>query len=203
MLLSKSGAVKALKAAYRKGYQIMPGNPVMTIGTRSWVARVYTQDLPKEVSLLLVEQAGYIPNACELIRQGKHNQTMIREEMARAEAELNGYILDAKPLRRLPVVYRDKWRIYLDEVGHGWAYDEELLDIVDKDVTTETGVLGWGAAVISHSPEVLVVLPAILSDEDEEAVQAIAGIYKERRKQPEPEQEPETMSLWEDDEDLA
>lgn len=199
MLLSKSGAVKAIKAAYRKGYQIMPGNPVLTIGARSWVARVYIQDLPKEVSMLLVEQAGYIPSACELIKHGQHNQAMLREEMARAEAELNGYILDAKPLRRLPVVYRDKWRLYLDEQGKGWAYDEDLLAILEPDIPVECGVMSWGAAVFSRGGEALVVLPAILSDEDEEAVQAITGIYRDKRELEQPETEPENMCLWEDE----
>ena len=198
-MFNKTGAVKALKQAYKKGYQLIPGSALLTIGTQKWVARVYIQDIPKEVSLLLVEQAGYLPTRCEFIKEHALNQLMLSDETERAQQELNGYIMDAKSMCRLPVTLRDRWQLYRDADGACWAFDKDLLAIMEERPLMETAVTSWGAGVWMHGNEALVVLPALLGDKDHETVQKIADLFKDAEPM-EPDEEPKTMCLWEEDE---
>ena len=78
MVIHEAGAVKALNAAYKKGYEIAPmKDGRIGIYTEYWELEIPMRDLPLKVSQTLVEHLGNIPVAPEFCRKGHANQMMM------------------------------------------------------------------------------------------------------------------------------
>lgn len=170
MLFKESGLLKALKAAHRVGYEIIPDGERVTICTKNWAINADRADLPLKASLALVEHAGYMPNAPIKVCGGTANQTVFADlakvRMSEVDTGSGG---EWQPMKRLPITYKDRWKLFISQEHEVFAFDEEILDVLDTDMVAPTAMLRTGyvpAGVFELGGNYLMAAPGKFSAED-------------------------------------
>ncbi len=213
-MISEKGLCKILKSAYKQGgYTIIPQmlresgpagswrrNTIILNGA-TWAVRCLTVDLPGKASVQIVEDAGYLPVEAVNIQKGAPNQ-LVLEEVAGTRCEmLEEQSAGKLRMRKIPVIFRERWQLYQTERGDVFAFDTELLKLIDFDEVeplsymTANGHLGmW-----FHGDSAVYLAPGHFSKANEEKILYIAGFDWEN--QIDTEDPVANVSLFDEDED--
>jgi len=177
-MLEKKGLCKVLKNTYARGYEYVPEGHMVTINGRSWAIQCDSFDLPVEASAQIVENIGYIPTNAMLVQKGESNQDLMADAIQiRMDffKNSNGELVEMK---KIPVIFRDRWQLYQTEEGKVYGFDTEIMRIIDFKIAepytfmAPTGTMGaWtfcGVAVF--------IAPGRFSKEDTAKLYHIAGL---------------------------
>ena len=190
-MISEKGLCKILKSAYKQGgYTIIPQmlresgpagswrrNTIILNGA-TWAVRCLTVDLPGKASVQIVEDAGYLPVEAVNIQKGAPNQ-LVLEEVAGTRCEmLEEQSAGKLRMRKIPVIFRERWQLYQTERGDVFAFDTELLKLIDfKEVSPECRITPHGnMAMFLWGDEMVFLAPGRFSRENEEKILYIAGM---------------------------
>lgn len=198
-MLEKKGLCKVLKSTYTRGYEYVPEGRMVTINGRSWAVQCDTRDIPVEASVQIVENVGYMPVGAILVQKGEPNQ-MIMEDAARIRIDFfkdeSGEMVTMK---KIPVIYRDRWQLYQTERGEVYGFDTEIMRIIDFKAAepyiymAASGTMGiWTCHGVT-----VYIAPGRFSWEDTEKIRHIAALDWER--QMENEDPVANMSLFDGD----
>lgn len=201
-MLNEKGLCKVLKNAYAGGYEYVPEGQMITVNGRSWAVQCDAGVIPAEAAVQIVKNIGYIPTSAVLVMKGEENQ-MIMPEVAKIRMDFfrqsSGEMLRMK---KIPVIYRDRWQLYQTERGDVYGFDIEVMKIIDfktsEPVTymADTGRMGiWSERGIA-----VFIAPGRFSREDTEKIHHIAALDWEN--QMEHGDPIYNMSLFDDKEDV-
>ena len=189
-MLSEKGLCKILKQTYKQGgYEIMPvamaddgagrwRRSEITINGAAWAVRCQTVDLPKKATVQIVEDAGYLPVEPMKIRKGEPNQMMLEELAAQRQSALSGCEEDGVAMMRIPVIFKDRWQLYQTDDGQVFAFDTELLQLVDfEQYKPQCWMLNGGALGLFEGMDCAVyIAPGRFSAADAEKICHIAAL---------------------------
>lgn len=199
MNISEKGLTKALTKAYTKGYEIaMSGGTSVNVYTEMWALETETRGLTLKSSQTLVEHYGGLLTVPAFVRKGQQPQMMMETEVQDRRNELgNASVGDDEVLHRIPITFKDKWVLFATSQGRVFAYDREILDVLDWATgSCDMRVSACGVGVFDGIFWRLSVAPGMFAAEDKVRLEKIAELYKEQRVVP--EEEPENMCLFDD-----
>lgn len=163
-MLSEKGLCKILKQAYKQGgYEVMPVTMV---------------DLPKRAAVQIVEDAGYLPVEPMRVKKGEPNQMMLEELAEQRQNALSVCEENGEAMMRIPVIFKDLWQLYQTENGLVFAFDTELLGLIDfEGYKPQCWMLNGGALGLFEGPECTVyIAPGRFSAADAEKIRHIAAL---------------------------
>lgn len=177
-MLEKKGLCKVLKSTYPRGYEYIPEGKLVTVNGRSWAVQCDARDIPVEASVQIVENIGYMPTDAMLVQKGEQNQ-MILLDAAKIRMDFfkqsNG---EMQTMKKIPVIYRDRWQLYQTERGEVYGFDTEIMRIIDFKATepmtymADNGCMGiWTAHGIA-----VYIAPGRFSWADTEKIHHIAAL---------------------------
>lgn len=181
MLFKESGLLKALKAAHKVGYEIILNDERVTICTKTWAIEADAADLPLKVSLEIVEHAGYMPTSVPVrVCKGCTNQTLFADAAKVRMKDVNtGSTGDWEPMTELPIIFKERWQLYVTNRGEVYAFDTELLDMLDTEKITPAAMMRTGyspAGVFELGGSFLMAAPGGFSTTDTMKLIAIARL---------------------------
>ncbi len=190
-MLHEKSLCKVLTAAYKSGgYEIIPGTieagpwkrHTIIINGAAWAIRCETNMLPREAAVQVVKDVGYLPMEPMMVNKNGSTQAML-PEMAEKH---NGLLPDAHkgaiPMKKIPVIYRDRWQLYQTEKGEVYAFDVELLKIIDfktvgkSDEFTTNMAAGGVLGIFAWRDWTVYIAPGRFSGADLEKIQHIASM---------------------------
>ena len=145
-MISEKGLCKILKSAYKRGgYSVIPvrktveevakttwrRNEIILNGA-TWAVRCLEEELPKAVAVQIVEDTGHIPMEPVTVCKGEPNQTMIESVANLRGSELDQLKEGSFRMMKIPVIFRDRWQLYQTDRGAVYAFDTELLKLIDS-----------------------------------------------------------------------
>lgn len=181
MIVSKKGAVAALKEAWKKGYEIVPNGAGLSIYTENWALETQTRELPLEVSQTLVEHYGGLPVEPVYVQRQRENQMMMgTEALDRAEGLC---IMQEEPklMHRVPLTFKNRWAMFVTTEGEWLCVDQAYLDILEEIGFCGVMMTDNGLAMFTMQEERLTVAPGKFGPEDRGKLQRIADMYKEQK----------------------
>ncbi len=198
MVIHESGAVKALNAAYKKGYEIAPiGAGRIGIYTEYWALEIPMQDLPLKVSQTLVEHLGHIPVVPEFCQKGRGNQTMMETEVRDRQEDLDEGKEHARHMRKLPLLFGGRWQLYVNADGAVSGFDEAHLGVIDWEKSYPACLMqDNGNAEFSDLGSRLIIAKGNFGREDEKRLWQIAKLYETVR--PEDIKPADNLCLFDD-----
>ena len=183
MWISKTGAVKALKEAWKKGYEIVPRGNRISIYTENWALEAEMKDLPLEVSQTLVEHYGGIPVDPMYVRKGHDNQTILDAWAQERHEELIGYQEKPHYMHRAPVTYKGTWELFVTAECEWLCVGNRNLDILENIGWCDVMITSSGMALFGCNGGRLTVAPGKFAGEDIVKLRKMAEMYVERRVQ--------------------
>lgn len=190
-MLHEKSLCKVLTAAYKSGgYEIIPGTieagpwkrHTIIINGAAWAIRCETNMLPREAVVQVVKDVGYLPMEPMMVNKNGSTQAMLPEMAEKHNGLLPDAHKGAVPMKKIPVIYRDRWQLYQTEKGEVYAFDVELLKIIDfktvgksNEFTTNMaagGVLG----IFAWRDWTVYIAPGRFSGADLEKIQHIASM---------------------------
>lgn len=143
-MINEKGLCKILKSAYKgSGYTIIPqtfladgpaggyrSNEIVLNGS-TWAIRCLTVDLPSEAAVQIVKDAGYLPVEAMLIQKGAPNQLVMEQTATARYGMLQRQGEEVLAMKKIPVIFKERWQLYQTEKGSVHAFDLELLNLID------------------------------------------------------------------------
>ena len=157
-MIHEKGLCKVLSAAYKGGgYSVIPVRRQVETVARSWrrneiilngatwAVRCLTEDLPKEAAVQIVKDVGYMPMDPVSVQKNQPNQTML-EDVADIRGSQLAELRDGSSIMvKIPVIFRDRWQLYQTTTGTVYAFDTELLKLIDfKEAAPECRITPHG-----------------------------------------------------------
>lgn len=183
MLCSEKGVVKVLNEAWKKGYEIVPAaGGFLYLYADMWALEARMRELPLEVSQAVVQHYGSIPVEAEFVQKGRNNQMMMDAEVDDRIVDLRGMTETAEYIHKIPILFREKWQLFVTSEGRVLAYDQKYLDMIDWTracpdmMVSQNGV---GSFVVDG--ERLTIAPGKFGTEDMQKLRQIAAMYKDQR----------------------
>lgn len=190
-MISEKGLCKVLSAAYKGGgYSVIPvqrrvetvartwrRNEIILNGA-TWAVRCLTEDLPKEAAVQIVKDVGYMPMDPVSVQKNQPNQTML-EDVADIRGSQLAELRDGSSIMvKIPVIFRDRWQLYQTTTGTVYAFDTELLKLIDfKEAAPECRITPHGnMAMFAWGDEMVFLAPGRFSRDNEEKIIYIAGM---------------------------
>lgn len=177
-MLDKRGLCKVLKNTYPRGYEYVPEGNMVTINGKSWALQCEARDVPVEASVQITENVGYIPTSPMLIAKGAANQTLMEDAVKIRMDFFRQSDGEMLCMKKIPVIYRDRWQLYQTERGEVYGFDTEIMRIIDFKVAepltfmADTGTMGvWSSMGIA-----VFIAPGRFSAEDTEKIRHIASL---------------------------
>lgn len=157
-MIHEKGLCKVLSAAYKGGgYSVIPVRRQVETVARSWrrneiilngatwAVRCLTEDLPKEAAVQIVKDVGYMPMEPVSVQKSQPNQTMLEDVADIRESQLEELRDGSSVMVKIPVIFRDRWQLYQTTTGAVYAFDTELLKLIDfKEVSPECRITPHG-----------------------------------------------------------
>ena len=190
-MIHEKGLCKVLSAAYKGGgYSVIPVRRQVETVARSWrrneiilngatwAVRCLTEDLPKEAAVQIVKDVGYMPMEPVSVQKNQPNQTMLEDVADIRESQLEELRDGSSAMVKIPVIFRDRWQLYQTTTGAVYAFDTELLKLIDfKEVSPECRITPHGnMAMFLWGDEMVFLAPGRFSRENEEKILYIAGM---------------------------
>ena len=195
MIVDKNGAVKALKEAYKKGYEVSQDREIITICAAAWTIRAMTRQLPVEVAQTIVEHLGYLPTSAERVQKGTANQSVMPETMEWRTRRIQDVVESAVYMSKIPVIFKDKWQLYRTDKGVH-AFDTALLAMVSEDAMAAQYVTPEGIGLWRIGEEAIYIAQGKFDLEDQKKLRAIAELYE--NPQVVPCDMPENLCIFDD-----
>lgn len=191
-MIDEKGLCKILKSAYKNGgYTILPQTEeakdggtwrrnTIVINGATWAVRCLTVDLPKAAAVQIVEDAGYLPVEGIDVRKGAPNQLIMAEVAACRHALLNYTGDNVAKMKKIPVIFKERWQLYQNEEGEVYAFDVELLKLIDFKHSEplcfmrRNGTMGLFFADVGD--DAVYIARGRFSAEDQEKIQHIAAL---------------------------
>ena len=143
-MISEKGLCKILKSAYKNsGYSIIQvrrkveglsrswqRNEIIINGA-TWAVRCQAEDLPKAAAVQIVGDVGYMPMDAVTVQKNQPNQTMLESIADTRSDSLDALNGGGVRMRQIPVIFRERWQLYQTEEGKVYAFDLELLKLID------------------------------------------------------------------------
>lgn len=192
-MISEKGLCKILKSAYKNsGYSIIQvrrkveglsrswqRNEIIINGA-TWAVRCQAEELPKAAAVQIVGDVGYMPMDAVTVQKNQPNQTMLESIADTRSDSLDALNGGGVRMRQIPVIFRERWQLYQTEEGKVYAFDLELLKLIDFKAEglevdafmTGNGHLGmffWGDYAVY-------IAPGRFSRANEEKILYIAGL---------------------------
>ena len=175
-MLNKKKIEKVIDRAHAQGYGFIPRGRRLSIVAKTWAIRCDTDVLPVTAALKVVKDAGYLPGAPMKLQASAENQPML-EEMA-LESENNLWTFDAPDsylkMKKIPVIFKDRWQLYQTENGDIYAFDTELLAMIDFAAVTPDAYISVdmpvGVWVNDRISTLVYIAPGRFSAEDSEKI---------------------------------
>ena len=196
MWISKTGAVKALKEAWKKGYEIVPRGNRISIYTENWALEAEMKDLPLEVSQTIVEHYGGIPVNSELVKKGCDNQKILDCWAEDRGMELIGHQEKPHYMHRAPVTYKGTWELFVTAEREWLCVDKQTLDILEDIRYCDVMISDSGMAMFGCNGGRLTVAPGKFGKTDAMKLQRMAEMWVEPRTTE--EEVPENMCFFDD-----
>ena len=190
-MISEKGLCKILKSAYKGGgYSVIPvqnraeklarswrRNEIILNGA-TWAVRCQVEDLPKEASVQIVGDVGYMPMDPVSVQKTQPNQIMMDSVADLRGSELSAIQEGASPMVKIPVIFRDRWQLYQTSQGRVVAFYTELLRLIEfKDFCVSCSMTASGTmGIFQWGDEVVFIAPARFSRDNEEKILYIAGL---------------------------
>ena len=190
-MISEKGLCKILKSAYKRGgYSVIPvqrrveslartwrRNEIILNGS-TWAIRCLAEELPKAAAVQIVDDVGYMPMEPVTVQKGEPNQTMMENVADLRGAELAELRDGSSLMVKIPVIFRDRWQLYQTDRGAVYAFDTELLKLIDfKGADPECRITQRGnMAMFAWGGELVFLAPGRFSRENEEKILYIAGM---------------------------
>lgn len=190
-MISEKGLCKILKAAYKSGgYSVIPvqqrveglartwrRNEIILNGA-TWAVRCLAEGLPKAAAVQIVGDVGYMPMDPVTVQKGEANQTMLESVADLRGNELAQLRDGSSVMVKIPVIFRDRWQLYQTDKGTVYAFDTELLKLIDfKEAAPECRITQHGnMAMFAWGDELVFLAPGRFSRENEEKIFYIAGL---------------------------
>lgn len=190
-LIQEKALCKVLKAAYKNGgYEVIPATVdagpwkrhIITVNGSAWAVRCPVNLLPKEAAVQVVTDVGYLPMEPMEVQKNGGNQAMLQELAEQRTGLLPGTHEGATPMKKIPVIYRDRWQLYQTETGEVYAFDVELLQIIDfktvgksEDFTCRMAS-GGSLGIFDWRDWTVYIAPGRFSGADLEKIKHIAGL---------------------------
>lgn len=179
MVIHEGKAVKALNEAYKKGYEITPMGGRIGIYTENWALEIPMQDLPIKVSQTLVEHLGHIPVVPEFCQKGRTNQTMMEMEVADRRERLEDGKENARHMKRIPLLFKDRWQLFVSAEGAISGYDVDYLGVLDLEKCCPAYLMqDNGNAEFSEPDSRFVISRGGFGAGDEKRLWQIAKLYE-------------------------
>ena len=127
----------------------------------TWAVRCVTEDLPKAAAVQIVEDVGYMPMDAVTVQKNQPNQTMLASIADTRSESLEGLNTGGVRMRQIPVIFRERWQLYQTEEGKVYAFDLELLKLIDfKEAEPSAfmsgnghlGIFFWGDSTVYIAP---------------------------------------------------
>ena len=190
-MISEKGLCKILKSAFKNGgYSVIQvrsqaeaqapswrRNEIIINGA-TWAVRCITEDLPKAASVQIVDDVGYMPMDAVTVQKNQPNQTML-EDVADIRGSQLAELRDGSSIMvKIPVIFRDRWQLYQTTTGAVYAFDTELLKLIDfKEASPECRITSQGnMAMFAWGDEMVFLAPGRFSRDNEEKIIYIAGM---------------------------
>ena len=196
MLISEKGGVRAVIAAHKAGFEIAVEQNRIAIYAPKWAMETTMRNLPFKVTKEIVEAVGYIPTESELIRKGMENQFAMEDTSEWRAKHLLSIKERCVSMRKVPVIFKDKWQVFVSGDGIAHAFSLEYLDMVDMDVHPDQYVTPDGMGYWTVSEDVVVIASGKFSYEDSARLRAFVHMYKDTPTYG--DEEPENLSLFDD-----
>ena len=191
-MISEKGLCKILKSAYKSGgYSVIPvrrsvetaacgvwrRNEIILNGT-TWAIRCLAEDVPKMAAVQIVDDVGYMPMEPVTVRKGDPNQTMMEGVAGLRDGQLTELRDGSSLMVQIPVIFRERWQLYQTDRGAVYAFDTELLKLIDfKEAEPECRITqGGNMAMFAWGDELVFIAPGRFSRENEEKILYIAGL---------------------------
>lgn len=199
-MISEKGLCKVLKAAYKSGYRILTAERSIMLDGRLWACACDVDSLPKKAALQIVDNVGYLPVEPVSVRAGEGNQ-MLLDEFAETKKEmLRLFESDyGEKMKKLPVIFKERWQLYQAEQGEVYGFDVKLLELIDFEHSAPAEYIsGSGRAGIwTYCGTTVLLAPGAFSGEDYEKLRHIAAL--DWAGQQVHTDEPENESLFDDE----
>lgn len=184
-MLEKRGLCKVLKSTYPRGYEFVRDGHKLTINGKSWAVQCNAADLPAEATVQIVENVGYMPTDALLVQKGELNQILMADAV---KIRLDFFRDDSGEMltmKKIPVIYRDRWQLYQTERGEVYGFDTEIMRIIDfKTAEPDTYMAASGTMGLWTAYDVAVyIAPARFSWDDQERIQHIAALDWEHQQE--------------------
>lgn len=184
-MVSKKGLCKVLKKTFSAGYEIIPSanGKVLTLNGSRWAVQVPTTELPVDVALQIVGDAGYLPVEAMRVQKGDSNQMIIAEAVTQRTEFFKPSNSEVLTMMKIPIIFKDRWQLYQTENGEVYAFDVEYLEMIDFDdcqpevVMRATGNTG----IWFFDGQAVYIAPGHFSAEDRERLAYIAAMDWERQ----------------------
>lgn len=190
-MINEKGLCKILKSAYKgSGYTIIPqtfladgpaggyrSNEIVLNGS-TWAIRCLTVDLPSEAAVQIVKDAGYLPVEAMLIQKGAPNQLVMEQTATARYGMLQRQGEEVLAMKKIPVIFKERWQLYQTEKGGVHAFDLELLNLIDfKGWDPPSFMSAHGHLGIWMQADYAVYLaPGRFSAADEEKIRHVAAL---------------------------
>lgn len=215
-MISEKGLCKILKSAYKRGgYTIVPRtihregpagtyrhNDIIINGT-TWAIECETIDLPSKAAVQIVEDAGYLPVEAMTIKKGEPNQLVLEGTASSRHELLAEQRGDLIRMKKIPVIFKERWQLYQTERGSVHAFDTTLLELIDferwKPESFMSAAGHLGVFISPCEEQTVYIAPGRFSAADEEKVLHIAGLDWEQ--QMEHDDPAVNVSLFDEDAD--
>jgi len=205
-MISEKGLCKVLKAAYRQGYEYVPRGKVLTLSGKTWAIRCEAADMPLKAAQQIVGDIGYMPAEPVAIQAGAPNQTLMQDTAAiRALLFDFGSPGNREPMQAIPVIFKERWQLYQTEEGDVFAFDIELLKMVDFKAADPITAMYYpegtnlSMGVWINNDTAIYIAPGRFSMEDDRKICHIAAYDWERQQIK--EDPVSNMSLFDEDAD--
>ena len=135
MLINESGAVKAIKDAYKgDGYTVYNHGDAVSIITEDWYIKCDWRILPRKVLALVVEHMGTIPKEREPVHVNKDDDVQMAFR-GTVEGDISGWCEGETEFDAtyVPVSVRGLQLYQEPEGGRCWAVDPLHLGIVERE----------------------------------------------------------------------
>lgn len=200
-LINKKGLCKILKATYRRGYELMPSGSLLTLNGRSWAIQCPTVDLPVEAAVQVVENVGYMPVEAIFIQAGAPNQIIMPETAQLRSNFFRHADQEVFMMKKIPVIYKDRWQLYQTETGQVYGFDTELMQMIDFKTVDPTAIMVAQSSmgIWFWADMAIFIAPGHFSAEDSEKLHHIAALDWEH--QQDHDDPAANMSLFDDEDE--
>lgn len=192
-MISEKGLCKILKSAYKNsGYSIIQvrrkveglsrswqRNEIIINGA-TWAVRCQAEDLPKAAAVQIVGDVGYMPMDAVTVQKNQPNQTMLESIADTRSDSLDALNGGGVRMRQIPVIFRERWQLYQTEEGKVYAFDLELLKLIDfkaEGLEVDAFMTGNGhLGMFFWEDYAVYIAPGRFSRANEEKILYIAGL---------------------------